>query len=449
MQVLLQEYFKNKKITVMGLGLLGRGINIVKFLAKHGAQLTVTDLKSESELGPSLEVLRVYQNITYVLGEHRLRDFCNVDMIIKAAGVSLNSPYIEEARKHNIPVEMDASLFAKLTDATLIGVTGTRGKSTTTQLLYEILKKDAMNNTRNVFLGGNVRGVATLPLLEVAGKSDLVVLELDSWQLQGFGEANISPHIAVFTNFLFDHMNYYGGDMKLYFNDKANIFQHQGTEDYLVVSKEADVVIKERYKKLIRSTVIIASTTEVSNDWNIHIPGLHNKKNIALAVRAARILGVAEQVIKTAVEHFNGIPGRLEYVRTVRGIQIFNDTTATTPDATLAGLQALSKNKNIVLIMGGSDKELDMTPLLHKLVEYCKKIILLPGSGSERIKEKLMQISELKTEEVDGLRTALSMAMTVASDGDIVLLSPAFASFGLFKNEYDRGDQFVEYVKKI
>ena len=221
-----KRYFKNKKITVMGLGLLGRGIGVVKFLAEQGVKLTVTDLKNKKELKLALDKLKKFKNIKYVLGEHKLDDFKNRDLIIRAANVPLDSVYIKEAQKNNIPIEMDASLFARLSLATIIGITGTRGKSTVTKIIYNSLKKHSLKN-RNVFLGGNIKGIATLPLLKKAKKGDFVILELDSWQLQGFGDLEISPHISVFTNFMSDHLNYYKGDMQHYFDDKANIFKYQ------------------------------------------------------------------------------------------------------------------------------------------------------------------------------------------------------------------------------
>ena len=181
----MQNYFKGKKITVMGLGLLGRGIGDVAFLAEQGAELIVTDLKTADELAESLKPLKQFANITYVLGEHRLEDFRNRDFILKAAGVPFDSIYIAEAEKQGIPVEMSTALFAALTPATIVGITGTRGKSTVTHLLHTVLQEKYQGSETRVFLGGNVRGVSTLPFLAQAKKGDIAVLELDSWQLQG------------------------------------------------------------------------------------------------------------------------------------------------------------------------------------------------------------------------------------------------------------------------
>ena len=162
-----KEYFKGKNITVMGLGLLGRGLGYTKFLAECGANLTVTDLKTKDELKTSLKDLKKYKNIKFVLGKHRLEDFRNKNMVIKSAGVPIDSIYIKEARKHKIPVEMDVTLLVKLAPKiTLVGVTGTRGKSMTTALIYEILKKNERTLGKKIYLGGNIRGIATLPLLK-------------------------------------------------------------------------------------------------------------------------------------------------------------------------------------------------------------------------------------------------------------------------------------------
>src|SRR3989344_7736826 len=226
------HHFKGKKITVMGLGLLGRGVGDARFLAGCGAELMITDLKSREQLAPSLAE---FSGITYVLGEHRLEDFRECDMVLKAAGVPLDSVYIAEARAHGIPVEMSSALFARLSGVPIIGVTGTRGKSTATHLIHHVLSQVT---GKKVLLGGNVRGVSNLALLDEVTDASIAVMELDSWQLQGFGEQSISPKIAVFTNFLDDHLNYYGGNREKYFADKAQIFLHQGPGDTLVTTPE-------------------------------------------------------------------------------------------------------------------------------------------------------------------------------------------------------------------
>lgn len=436
-----KNIFRGKKITMMGLGLLGRGLGDAEFFLKEGAKLIITDLKTEEQLATSIEKLKEFGNPTYVLGEHRLEDFNNRDLILKAAGVPLDSKYIAEARANNIPIEMDASLFAKLAPGVIIiGITGTRGKTTTTMLIYEIAKKAFGGSLQNVFLAGNIRGTATLPLLDEAKRGDIVVMELDSWQLQGFGEAKISPHIAVFTNFMNDHLNYYKGDLDKYLDDKAQIFLHQKQNDYLVTTSSVGHLITAKYYGKTQHAPIVASSSDVPSEWKLRIPGEHNKENVALAIQVARTLRINAETIKEVVEGFRGVSGRLELVKTHKGIKIYNDTTATTPDATLVALKALGPKT--VLIMGGADKTLDMSKLVDAIPTSTKAVVLLAGSGSDKL-----EIPE--AHKVDTLENALEKALHLATEGDTVLFSPAFASFGMFKNEYDRGDQFMALVNNL
>ncbi len=429
----------------MGLGLLGRGIGDVRFLAEQGAELIVTDTKSAEALATSVAQLDGLPGITLVLGQHRLEDFRNRDFILKAAGVPQDSIYVAEAKHNGIPVEMSTALFAAFTPATVVGITGTRGKSTVTHLLHAILSSSA----KKVFLGGNVRGVATLPLLPEAKRGDIAVLELDSWQLQGFTERHMSPRVAVFTTFLPDHLNYYKGNMDSYFADKAAIFLNQKPGDTLVVGEqvaESDFFKKHQAAGHVLGTVIVAGASSLPPDWQLRLPGEHNRYNAGLALVAARALDVADATIKAAVENFTGVPGRLELVAEKGTIVFYNDTTATTPDATSVALRALAHS--VVLIMGGADKGLDMTRLIDELSSVVKTIILLPGTGSERILPDMQKLSTPLV-QATSMAEAVAFAYARAAPGDKILLSPAFASFGLFSNEFDRGDQFNAAVKTI
>lgn len=501
-----KEYFKGKKVTMLGLGLLGRGLNDAKFLAECGADLIITDLKKAEDLAPTLKKLEKYNKpakgqagIKYVLGEHRLEDFRNRDFILKAAGVPLDSPYINEAKKNNIPVEMDESLFTKIVfgchsgvgrnpgesemdpvlqrddrknGVRIVGITGTRGKTTTTYLIYEILKKFENKLGCKVYLGGNIKGLATLPLIKKVKAGDIVVMELSSWQLQGYGDAKISPNISVFTNLLPDHLNYYikvSKDEKdatqKYFNDKAQIFCNQNKNDYIVFNNLIKKEIKKRHKNKIESKIIMTDESQIKG-WKFKVKGEHNIQNILQAIEVAKIIGVDIKDIKKVVENFSGVEGRQEFLKEYKGIKIYNDTTATTPDATIMALRALGDsgfkiqdsgmNKNnhkskimnlesrrIVLIMGGADKNLDMSGLIKEIPKYCKKVVMLAGTGTEKLGGKIDGVL------VKDLKTSLLEALKASKKGDILVLSPAFASFGMFKNEFDRGDQFVKLVKNL
>ena len=430
----------------MGLGLLGRSAGDAEFLAQCGAKVTVTDMKSGAQLQDSVARLSRFQDIAFHLGGHVEEDFTTCDMVIKAAGVPLDSPYIAAARKAGVPVYMSTALFAQFAQhvgVRIVGVTGTRGKSTVTQMIYEALK----NAGKEVLLGGNVRGVSTLAQLPQLSAQTIAVLELDSWQLQGFGDLGISPNVSVFTNLMSDHLNYYGGDMEAYFSDKANIFKNQKDGDVLVVGDQ----IADRVKAAHPPIAPIVPPV-LPSEWQMQVPGEHNRSNAALAKAALESLGIDAHVIQKSLESFAGVEGRLQFVREIDDVKIYNDNNATTPDATIAALRALSADrqdsnkgsKNIVLIMGGADKNLDMNNLLYEIAGVCKRVILLAGSGSNRVAPLMQDVSVY-----DDLSAAVYEAVSSAAPGDVVLFSPAFASFGMFANEYDRNDQFMKIVQSI
>lgn len=468
-----KEFFKDKKITVMGLGLLGRALGYTKFLAECGADLIVTDLKTKEQLKTSVEEIMNYQlkiqnkkKIKFVLGEHRLEDFKGRDIVIKTAGVPMDSIYIKEAKKNKIPIEMDVSLFLKLAPKIkVIGVTGTRGKSMTTQLIYEILKQNIrlIKNPSTklkakkpqVFLGGNIRGVATLPFLKKIKEGDILVAELDSWQLQGFGEARSSPHISVFTSFMKDHMNYYGDSMEKYFSDKINIFKYQKKEDVLIIRPGMRKYIK---KSNVKGALIVINPKSVI-DWKFNVLGSHHRENLACAVEVAKQFGIPELKIKKTIANFKDFEGRMQLLRVYNSIKIYNDNNATTPEATIAGIEALSgveplirgfnprKGGKVILICGGADKKLPLDKLVKIINKYCKALIMIPGTGTDKlIKNYEFQITNKKTEN---LKEAIEKSLGLASVGDIILFSPAFASFGMFNNEYERNDLFIKIIKGL
>lgn len=441
-----KHWFTNKRVTVMGIDPEGRGLRDALFCAAHGAVVTATDTKLAAELGDSAQKLRD-AGVALHLGGHTESDFTDTDLVIRAGSAPKNSPYLAAARKAGVRIETDETLFLALAPKiTVVGVTGTRGKSTTTHLLYEILRKWKPGQAH---IAGNVRGVAALPLLQDVAAGDYAVLELASWQLQQFGENHKSPDVAVFTTFMPDHLNYYDGDLSAYLADKANIFLNQPKDTgVLIIGEQAENAIKEKYAWDLPAHTVIARTTAVPSSWKPLLIGEHNRANIACAYEAAKALGVGEKTIADAVESFRGVPGRLERIREKNGVQIFNDTTATTPEATIAALRALEKEyaKKIVLIMGGADKGIAPSALLPLLPDLCKKVILLAGSGTEKI---LPYVQEKipGTQVYTDFASAVHDALAASTSGDVVILSPAFASFGMFKNEFDRGDQFIALTK--
>ncbi|HQA63978.1 MAG TPA: UDP-N-acetylmuramoyl-L-alanine--D-glutamate ligase, partial [bacterium] len=355
------------------------------------------------------------------------------------------------------------SLFFQLIDRKrIIGITGTRGKSTTTTLIYEILK--LIN--RWAVLGGNIAKSPLAQMSKVA-KGGPVALELSSWMLESLAPHQISPYISVFTNIYPDHLNTYRG-IDDYVAAKEHIFLGQNIQDWTILNRDNSFTRKSGAKTpgrrmwfslkefseengcFVRGKNIYCRLNgkekRVLSLIDIKIPGDHNRANVLAAISGALAYGAPIAVIRKAVKNFKGVPNRLELLRTVKGVNYYNDTTSTTPEATMAALQSLgdAKQKKIILIAGGSDKGLDFNALAREIKKYCRQVIFLSGIGTDRLKQLVTPAAE-----VASMTEAVNLAQQFAASGEIILLSPACASFGLFNNEFDRGDQFRRAVKKL
>lgn len=431
--------FQNKKVLVMGLGLLGGGVGVAKFFAKKRAQVTVTDLRSKEELRLSLAKLKNF-NIRYVLGRHEEKDFRTHDLVIRNPAVPLDSPFLTIADKEKIPIEMESGIFFQLCPSrNIIGVTGTKGKTTTTFLIGEILKRT--NN--KVVVGGNLR-VSMLELLEEISDETWVVLELSSWQLEGLITHKVSPHLAVITNIMPDHLNRYH-TFQEYIRAKKIIFEFQKKDDVLVVSGEQAITKKIAREARSKVMFFFKRTLPIKIQRVILLPGEHNILNVSCAYTVAKNLGISDDIIFQSVKNFSGVPDRLEKIREVEGITFVNDTTATTPEATIAAL--VSFKNPMILLCGGSDKNLDFSEFGKVVKKRVKTIVLLEGSATDKI-EKVIEKKRV-IGRFPNFKEAIYKAKQNATRGDIVLLSPAAASFGMFKNEFDRGQQFRQFVNKF
>lgn len=449
------DYFKGKRVTVMGLGLLGRGIGDAAYIAEAGAaEVIVTDLKTQEQLAEAVAQLKGYANITFVLGGHRLADFENRDLVLVAAGVAADSEYLARAREAGVPLKQSAALFAELSGIPIIGVTGTRGKSTVTHMIHHVL---AYITGESVLLGGNIRGVSNLQLLKSVAIESLCVMELDSWQLQGFGWSAISPAVAVFTTFMPDHLNYYerGGKnrdeaMAAYFTDKAQIFLHQEESGVFITTPSVfEWVKKVLPKETLGQEIVLADTSVLPEDMLLAMPGEHNRLNAALAYEALKATGLTDEEIFDGLATFPGVEGRLQLAATVDNVRIYNDNNATTPQATTVALESLDQgNKNIILIAGGADKNIDVTELAYAITQHCKLVYLIPGSGTDTLLPYL-DGGDQGVSVLGDLPTAFAEAKRMATAGDIILFSPAFASFSQYKNEYERNDEFMNLVQTL
>ncbi|MCD5381053.1 MAG: UDP-N-acetylmuramoyl-L-alanine--D-glutamate ligase [Candidatus Pacebacteria bacterium] len=434
--------FRNKKVVVMRIGLLGRGVGDTAWLAEQGAEVLVVDDASQEVMQPSVDALAEFDNVKFKFGEYDFADFKDADFVLVGAGAPIDLPVLMECREAGVVLKQSAVWFAELSGIPVVGVTGTRGKSTVTHMIHHVVSE---LTGESVLLGGNIRGVSNLQLLNDVKEDSIVIMELDSWQLQGWGWAKISPQIAVFTNFMSDHMNYYHNDMSAYFADKANIFRYQEESGVFITVPEVFEQAKQVSGVTIGQEVVLVDGSALPEDMLLSMPGEHNRLNAAIAYEALKAISLTDEEIFSGLASFPGVPGRLEYLGQKGGIKIYNDNNSTTPEATVKGLLAVGNkdSKNIILVAGGAYKEVDPKVLVEAIPKYCKKVLLLPGTGTDLIK------SEIECEVVENVSTAVKAAMADGESGDVLLFSPGFASFGEFKNEYERNDEFVKCINEV
>jgi len=461
---------KNKKITVMGLGLNRGGLGVTRFLAEAGAEVLVTDLKTEKELQKSLDELKQYNNINYVLGGHRIEDFISREMIIQNPGVPHHSKYLQIARENGIPIETDLSLFLRICPSrNLIAVGGTKGKSTVTDLIYHIF----CHAGKDIVHAGNI-GISVFDVLPEIKADTLVLLEISSWQLEGIQQINCKPKVAVLTNILPDHLDRYDS-----FNDYACseklICRNLDKLDYLVTNFDnpitknlghetsAEILWFSTKKEVPRGSYLkggklffrfTPKRVEFGNINDIPIPGEHNISNVLAAANVAYIMNLPLDKINKGIQTFTGVPDRLEKIRTLKNINFYNDTCATTPEATIAAIQSFP-GKPIILILGGKDKKLKYSHLCQaiKNSDNIDQLVVLRHpeyNASEMIVKELLELGlENKIQTCSSLTDSVRIAYQKAVPGTNILLSPSATSFGMFQNEFDRGTSFRQAVKEL
>lgn len=452
------EYLKNKKVLVMGLGLLGGGIATTKWLVKHGAKVTVTDLKSRADLLSSIKALgSAAKKVRFVLGKHNESDFKSHDIVVVNPAVPKESRFLKTAQKAGAKLENEATLFFTFCQNPIIAVTGTRGKTTTANWTYHFLKQ---KYPRAVLTGNSTDH----PLLKELDKLDgqtPVVVEISSWHLEFFNRPLKAPRVAVITNIYPDHLNRHA-DMNDYALAKANIFKNQTSDDFLILNKKnpwTKFFLKQKPKGQIKFVPFSPHFSLLS------LSGLgdHNIQNFLVAALAANLVRVSWSLIRRAVKTLPQIKFRQEVIYQKSNLTVVNDTTATSPDATIAALTRFSdhgyKGQTLILATGGTDKNLVFDPPSGGWAKAVKKFVkpenlfLLTGSATQKMLSALEKKNYFKKNPPQiflGLETLLTAAVKHAKmtpGRKILLFSPAAASFEKFKNEFDRGEKFNQFFK--
>ena len=454
------KFLNNRKVAVIGLGV--SNLPLLDYLHDKKAKVTVFDQRTIDEIPKETMDKITEYSFEFSLGQFYLDKLKGFELIFRSPSCLPTVPELLEAEKNGAIVTTEVELVLKMTPSKVIGITGSDGKTTTTTLICEILKHAGYN----CFLGGNI-GTPLFTQIEKMRPEDIVILELSSFQLMGM---EISPDISVITNISPNHLNIHK-DYEEYIDAKKNIFKFQSEDGILVINYDNEIT-KPLNQEANGKTIYFSSKTKLEDGFivdgdiikeseagirkhilnirDIKLRGVHNFENICTALAATKTL-VDTDVASEAIRNFQGVEHRLELIREIDGVKWYNDSVSSSPTRTIAGLN--SYNEEVVLIAGGYDKNLDYMPIAKPIVEKVKTLILLgqtSGKIYEAVKAELeKQNKNLNIYMCDSLEETVKKAQKYAKKGQIVLFSPASASFDMFKNFADRGEKFKNLVNKI
>ena len=452
---------KNQRVAVIGLGV--SNIPLIEYLYQKQADVTVFDDREEEKINTDIvEKIKKY-NFKYFLGEDNLNNLKGYDLIFRSPSCMPTKPELVAEKNRGAIITTEIEQLMKIAPCKIIGITGSDGKTTTTTLTYQILKDAGYT----VHLGGNI-GIPLFTKLNEIKPNDIIVLELSSFQLMGM---DVSPEIAAITNITPNHLNIHK-DYQEYIEAKKNIFKYQEKNGVLVLNADNDitnlckdeangkVIMFSSAQKLENGFIVDNGVIKECDDGirrhivdtkDLKLKGMHNFQNVCTALALTKGLVDTDKAVET-IKGFSGVHHRLELVRVIDGVEWYNDSASTTPTRGISALNAFG-DKEIILIAGGADKNLDYTPIGRPIVEKVKCLILI-GQTANKIYEAVKKELEIQNKHLDihmceTFKESLDLAKHVAKTGQIVLFSPASTSFDMFKDMYDRGDKFKEEVMKF
>ena len=456
-----EKKLKSQKVAVIGLGV--SNIPLIEYLHQKYADVTVFDDREEEKLDQIVMNKVKEYGFKFYLGKGNLENLKGFDLIFRSPSCLPTKPELVAEKARGAIVTTEIEQLMKMAQCKIIGITGSDGKTTTTTLTYEILK----NSGYTVHLGGNI-GIPLFTKLNEIKPEDIIVLELSSFQLMGM---EVSPEISAITNITPNHLNIHK-DYQEYIDAKKNIFKNQNEEGILVLN--ADNELTNACKDEANGKVIMFSSKQklengfivdngiikeceegirrhIIDTKKLKLKGAHNFQNVCTALALTKGLVDVDKAVET-IKEFSGVHHRLELVRTIDGVEWYNDSASTSPTRGISALNAFC-DKEIVLIAGGADKNLDYTPIGKPIVEKVKCLILI-GQTATKIYDAVKKELEIQNKKLDihmceTFKQSLELAKRVAKPGQVVLFSPASTSFDMFKDMYDRGDKFKEEVMKF
>jgi UDP-N-acetylmuramoylalanine--D-glutamate ligase len=451
-----RAFLQDKRVLVMGLGRFGGGLDSALFAAKAGARVLVTDLASETELEDSLRKLKEY-DISFHLGEHHEDDFRQTQVLIVNPAVPPDNQFVQMARKAGALVTSQMELFFQLCPARIVGITGANGKSTTTSLTAHLLKSGCGQEDvgyNNVWLGGNIGHQPLLDIVNDISDDDLVVLEISNFQLEQLAQIQAAPDIALITNLTANHLDRHGS-FEAYCRVKEGIFQCQKSDTdtpSTSIFNAEDSITQSWYQKYLNDAhrkCITFSADDVPDKYAevFRLPGRVNRSNLAAALSIVYCFNIKPDSITEAIGTFEGLPNRCQLITETNGVRWYDDSKATTPVSTMAALNGIDEPK--ILIAGGYDKQISFAQLGTCIAERAKAAVLI-GQTASKITEAIKSTpSDCKIRYADSMELAVQISYELAASGDVVLMSPACASYDMFKNYTQRSEAFVLAVKGL
>ena len=456
-----EKKLRNQRVAVIGLGV--SNIPLIEYLHQKQADVTVFDDREEEKLDKNVMNKVKEYGFKYYLGKGNLENLKGFDLIFRSPSCLPTKPELIAEKERGAIVTTEIEQLMKMAPCKIIGITGSDGKTTTTTLTYEILKDAGYT----VHLGGNI-GIPLFTKLNKIKPEDIIVLELSSFQLMGM---EVSPEIAAITNITPNHLNIHK-DYQEYIDAKKNIFKNQNEDGILVLNADNEITSSckdeangkvkmfSSKQKLENGFIVDNGIIKECEDGirrhiidtkSLKLKGVHNFQNVCTALALTKGLVDTDKAVET-IKEFSGVHHRLELVRTIDGVEWYNDSASTSPTRGISALNAFC-DKEIVLIAGGADKNLDYTPIGKPIVEKVKCLILI-GQTATKIYDAVKKELEIQNKKIDihmceTFKQSLDLAKRVAKPGQVVLFSPASTSFDMFKDMYDRGDKFKEEVMKF
>jgi len=437
-----RNHWKGTRIAMIGLGPHGEMVEDAKFLIKAGALLSVYDMKSEARLKSHLVYLRSIGLANYVCGQIPADDLLDADIVILSHEYPRDSTFLARVREKGTPIEYPETLFFKLAPPlTVVGIIGAAGKTSIISVLAPMLelaseKDDVASTGQNFFVCDPESNNGIICHLKKAKNGDILLIRITPRLIDELHELRVSPHVAIFAAL-----------PERYVKSPFEILEHQTYNNFLIASDEViDTTRTHDWKP--RAKMLRTKVTIIPPFWDLNIHE-HNRMNIALALQVAHLFKVEDEQVKKIVETWKPPKGRIEFVKKQKGIEFYNDTASILPQSTISAMMALSKDRNLVLICGGSDTGVSYSELINVVPEYAHTVILLPGSGTMKHRKLFEAIPNTKVISAPGMEEAVRLARENAKVGDRVLFSPAFEASGYDISRKDRGERFVRAVRGL